>query len=71
LAAELANWKDAVKATQERITERENSLKALIGDATYAVLPDGSRYSWKTQERKEYVVPASVTRVLRKEKAKK
>jgi putative phage-type endonuclease len=70
MADELANWKDAVKAVQKRIDERENALKALLGDATYAVLPDGSRFTWKTQKRKEYTVPASVTRVLRREKPK-
>ena len=70
-ASLLAELKADKSETEKAIGQLENELKALIGDATYAVLPDGSRYSCKTQERKEYIVPANVTRVLRKEKAKK
>lgn len=45
--------------------EAENEIKAMLGDATYAVLPDGRAVSWKTQNRKEHFVKASTSRVLR------
>lgn len=66
----LAAWKDKRKEADEQISLLENELKALIGDATYGVLPDGSRFKWSVQARKEYVVAASEFRVLRREKAK-
>lgn len=69
-SARLSELKAAKAGTEKEIAELENALKAIIGDATYAVLPDGSRYSWKTQTRKAYSVPESITRVLRKERAK-
>jgi putative phage-type endonuclease len=68
--ARLAELKSQKSITEKEIGELENALKALIGDATYGVLPDGSRWAWKTQNRKEYVVAASELRVLRKEKGK-
>ncbi len=46
--------------------EAENNLKQMIGDATYGVLPGGNgRYSWKTVNKKEYIVPAGSSRVFR------
>lgn len=69
-SARLSELKAQKSITEKEIGELENALKALIGDATYGVLPDGSRWAWKTQNRKEYVVAASEFRVLRKEKGK-
>lgn len=69
-SARLAELKAQKSGTEKEIAELENALKAIIGDATYGVLPDGSRWAWKTQSRKEYVVAASEFRVLRKEKGK-
>jgi len=69
-SARLSELKAAKAGTEKEITELENRIKVMIGDATYGALPDGSRYSWKTQNRKEYVVPASQTRVLRYERKK-
>lgn len=46
-----------------------NKLKAALGEATYGVLPDGTRMSWKLQKRKEHIVAASESRVLRRLKA--
>lgn len=54
---------------QELIDERtaiENRLKAAIGAATVAQLPNGVSYSYKTQSRPEYVCKAASYRVLRR-----
>lgn len=69
-SARLAELKAQKSGTEKEIAELENALKAIIGDATYGVLPDGSRYSLKTQSRKEHIVAACEFRVLRKEKGK-
>lgn len=67
--SELAAVKAKRKTLEELETELENRIKAAIGDATFGVLPDGGRWSWKTQERKEYTVKASSHRVLRRLKS--
>lgn len=54
-----------IKFWEEQKSAADNLLKAAIGDHTWGVLPDGSAYSWKTQERAEYVAKASKFRVLR------
>lgn len=69
-SARLAELKAQKSGTEKEIAELENALKAIIGDATYGVLPDGSRYSLKTQSRKEHIVAACEFRVLRKQKGK-
>ncbi len=54
---------------QELIDERtaiENRLKAAIGAATVAQLPNGVSYAYKTQSRPEYVCKAASYRVLRR-----
>lgn len=73
LPEEASNWhrqiedaKEAIKAAEATKTAAENQIKAILGDATFGMLPDGSRYSWKTQERAEYVCKATSFRVLRK-----
>lgn len=69
-SARLAELKAQKSDTEKEIAELENAVKAIIGDATYGVLPDGRRFAWKTQSRAEYVVKASEFRVLRLEKPK-
>lgn len=73
LPPEAADWTanraDAIaqiEAAEKIKTEAENRIKAALGDATFGVMPDGSRWSWKTQERRGYTVEASKCRVLRK-----
>lgn len=69
----IAGWEQA-KAELKRLTKAVEQLKQQIqvgmGDAELALLPDGSRLSWKTQERKGYTVQPSSTRVLRHLKGK-
>lgn len=64
--AELQDAKSRAKELEAFIAERENRLKAAIADATFGVLPDGSRYSWKHQHRAAYECKESDFRVLRK-----
>lgn len=55
-----AKWLD------ERIDARKNTIKEAIGEAEGCMSPGGCEWTWKTQERKEYVVAASSSRVLRR-----
>lgn len=72
MPAESSDWFEQLQAAKEKIKEAdeiktaaENRIKAAIGDNTFGLLLDGTRLSWKTQERKESVVKASRFRVLR------
>jgi predicted phage-related endonuclease len=53
------------KVVDEKLAYISNELKLRLGDASYAVLPDGRCVSWKTQDRKEFTVKASSSRVMR------
>lgn len=64
--AEIEDAKATIKEAQARKTLFENMLKAEMKDATYGIMPDGSRWSWKTQHRKGYVVEPTEFRVLRR-----
>lgn len=55
-----------IKAAEAIKTAADNRLKAAIGDATFGLLPDGSRWSWNTTERAGYAVAPTTIRVLRK-----
>jgi putative phage-type endonuclease len=49
-----------------RRDELKNKLREAIGESSYGLLGDGSRWSWKTTEKKGYYVKPQKTRVLRK-----
>jgi putative phage-type endonuclease len=73
LPGDAATWTDeymsacdAEKAAVAQKTEAANKLRAAIGDNTFGILPDGSRWSLKTTSRKESVVKASTYRTLRR-----
>lgn len=58
-------------ATREKELERiRNVIREAIGPNTFGVLPDGSGWSNKTSTRKAYQVAESVSRTLRRTKAK-
>ena len=57
-----------LKILNEQKTLHQNRVRAAIGDATYGELEDGSGFSWKTGDRKEYTVAASKTKTLRRVK---
>lgn len=75
LPPESAAWDQelaAVKVQLKELSAREQALKnqiaAAIGDNTLGVLPDGSAFSYKLQQRAEYMVKPTSFRVLRKVK---
>lgn len=70
LADELADKKADKKAAEARIAEIENRLKAEIQDASRAVLPDGSAFTYRSQKRAAVTMPATSFRVLRRQKSK-
>jgi predicted phage-related endonuclease len=65
VAAQLRTAKELIKQLEEEKRKAENWIKAHIGPHTLGALPGGGGFTWKTQEKKEYVVKASKTRVLR------
>ena len=65
-ALDLDGANAKIKELEALKTHAQNRFRAAIGDATFAVLPDGSKYSYKTQERAAHEVKASQFRVLRK-----
>ena len=73
-ALRWADQRDAAKddesAAKARYDLASNKLKAALGNATYGVLPDASRMSWKVKNVKEHVRRASSSRELRRLKAK-
>ncbi len=66
---EVVDALERAKALQKSVKEdaelHANTLKAAIGDAERAILPDGRAYTFKLQRRASYTVKASETRVLR------
>lgn len=64
LLAEREAAKASVKATSERLAAMDTEIKEKLGAHERASLP-GWRVSWKTQHRKEQIIPASTFRVLR------
>lgn len=77
LPDEAATWDadrleamDEIKRWTAKKEAAENSIRNAIGDAEVGMLPGLVSYSWSTVARKEYTVPASATRVLRRREAK-
>lgn len=72
--AALTKAKEDIKEAEARKLAAENLIKAAIGDASYGDLPDGGRYSWKSQDRRILckhcgeVLSDSTFRVLRRGK---
>jgi predicted phage-related endonuclease len=73
LPDEANEWSARLEAAKEKIKAAEadkelfaNKIKSAIGDAEFGKTPDGNEYSWKTQNKKEFTVKASTSRVLRK-----
>ncbi len=66
----LDDAKARIKTSESKKRFAQNQLTQMIGDATFGILPNGDRLSWKTQERKATTIAASSFRVLRKLKSK-
>ena len=60
----------SIEVLETNKREAENRLKAALGDAEWGLLPDGTRYSYREQHRKSYVVPEATFRVLRRHGAR-
>lgn len=78
LAGEAIGWDEElwqVKAElillEARKNHYENKIKAAMGDATKAVLPNGISYTWRASERAAYEVKASTVRALRRHQPKR
>lgn len=69
--SKLAGAKAMQKEYTALVDTFENQMKAAIGDASAAVLPNGTVYTYKTQSRKEYTVKAAEYRVLRRKESLK
>jgi putative phage-type endonuclease len=70
---ELITWDEqraqaieAIKAAERKRDEAEAHIKSAIGEHGGIVLPNGVKYLWREEHRKEYLVPASVRRTLRR-----
>jgi putative phage-type endonuclease len=73
LQPQAVRWAEELEAAKRRAREAkadkekyETLLRAQIGEATYARLPDGSGYKLEVETRKEHVRPAWEGRVLRR-----
>ena len=73
LGADAAKWDEQYRFAAgigrdyaELKDEAEAHLKAMIGPAQSAVLPNGTRYTWRPQSRKGYTVEPKTIRVFRR-----
>ena len=73
LSMESADWdkrlcwvKEEIKGLTSEKTYIENKFKDAIGDASYGLLPCGSRYSWKQSERTGFTVAPTTIKPLRR-----
>lgn len=64
LLDERAAAKAAIREAERRVDEIDDEIKGKLGDAAEARLP-GWKITWKSQSRKEIVIPAKTFRVLR------
>lgn len=71
LTEELQGLTAEQKEREERIEQIRNTLRLMIGEAEVGVLPAGAgKWSWKRQDRQEFVMPATSFRVLKFAKSK-
>lgn len=68
-AIDFADRLESLKADRKRLGDEidmiENTVRASLGEAEVGALLDGRSFSWKLQNRKEFLVEASSFRVLR------
>lgn len=70
LSRAILDAKSRVKDLMDAIHADEARIKLAIGDHAIGTLADGSQWTWRTQQRGEYTVKASSSRVLRFKEAK-
>jgi putative phage-type endonuclease len=66
VADRLEELKGEARGVDREKKDLEAQIKAAIGDAEEGLLPSGSRYTYRTQERRETVQRAASFRVLRR-----
>ena len=66
VADRLEELKGEARGVDREKKDLEAQIKAAIGDAEEGLLPSGSRYTYRTQERRETVQRAATFRVLRR-----
>lgn len=57
---------ETIKAAERERDEAEAHIKAAIGENYGIILPNAVKYIWREERRKEYLVPASTRRTLRR-----
>jgi len=67
---EYDTLKEEVKHAQSALDYHEAKIKMFMGEAEILNLPDGSAFTWKTQNVKEFIVKAHTTRPLKRKQAK-
>ena len=70
LADDLEEAQARIRLSEAQKRGFENKVKRFMGEAEFGILPDGSSFTWKSQERKAYSkkIEASSYRVLRRKK---
>lgn len=70
MADDLEEAQARIRLAEAQKRGMENKVKRFMGDAEVGILPDGSSFTWKSQERKAYTkkIEASSYRVLRRKK---
>jgi putative phage-type endonuclease len=58
--------REQIKVLEDRVRTYEALIKTAIGEASEGVLPNGVRYTWRTQRRAGYTVEPAEFRVLRR-----
>jgi predicted phage-related endonuclease len=73
LPPESGEWSEQYQTVSAEVrelmkakTEAANRLCAAIGDASFGISGDGSRWSYREQKRNGFTVQPSTTRVLRR-----
>lgn len=67
---EWHKWSEVRKKAEEELEGIRNLVRATMGDAEEARLPDGSRFTWKTVRKAEFVMKAQQYRQLLYHEAK-
>jgi len=66
IAQRIDVLKEEIKAREAEQDTAEAHIKLALGDNTWGALTDGSRFQWRVEPRKGYVVDPSEPRVLRR-----
>lgn len=71
MLADRDKWQEQEAEAKKMIAGIDTAIKSRMKDAAAAIFADGRRVTWKTQRRKETIIPAGESRVFRVGKAPK